>query len=95
MRDVQSAVLAKVRATGIDGNVTIFVSDLDLRLIFEDLGLEPVDLHDPGAPSSFIGPSDDTGTLTWKRDWEMPKGVGRIESKHQEDTLIHLDDLIA
>lgn len=92
--DVQYAVLSKVRAAGVAGDVTLCVSSADALRVLDGTGIINSDFSRPEAIDTYEGTRDGEGILSWKLDRQLPKGVARIERAAGTPTLISLADII-
>lgn len=92
--DVQFAVLEKIRAAGVRGDVTLFVSPADALRVMDGTGIIDSSFSRPEAIDTYEGTQDDDGVLSWKLDRQLPRGVGRIETPRRTPTMLSLADVI-
>lgn len=92
--DVQYAVLAKIRAAGVHGDVTLAVSPMDAVRVLGDTGIINSTFSEPEAINTYDGTQDGQGMLSWKLDRQLPMGVGHIEAPGRTPVMLSLADVI-
>lgn len=92
--DVQFDVLAKVRAAGITGDATLYLSRRDAKRLVD--GFQEINsaIYAPEHLVAYEGSQDDSGILTYELDEDLPAGIGVIERRGRVRVHMSLADVI-